>query len=584
MNANLQLLFLCFLLSIVSCKDQKENKVESEVSWIIPDSIKLAHQPEVSINSIDKGKNLFQIYCSTCHGNEGRGDGAAGQAMGAQPADLTSEKVLAQSGGEIFYKIAEGKGVMPSFRDLLTEEERWALVGFIQHLKEMEPSTSKTIQPKPIVSDLVIEHFTKVVPRVVRIWEGSDQFLWYATIGGDVYRLPMNDPHQLEKMLELSDHGISRLQGATMHAGQLFLSGNVRVNDNKGTMGRMVRVNWDNSANAQVTVMFTTAEYGTTNTPFDHGWSALQVSKDGKSIFVVSGSRTDHGEVQDNLGAYPNSRDVALTSKIFRIPIDAENLLLPDDLSFLKKNGYLYAEGLRNAYDLALDPKGRLLAVVNSGDYDQNEDMFWVREGFHYGYPWVMGGMESPQQFPDWFPDPSKDPFLNEGAAAWPDDFYNDPEFPEKPKGVEFGKSIVNYGPDADKFRDEITGEIQDASNLGVGITTFTPHSSPLGLVSDNANLLPGRFKGKAMVLRYTSGKKSVLMQPFTSEGEDLLLLDLEFSNAEENFNLNAFSIATGFSQPVDAVLVDENLYVIEYGGKELGGNIWKITFKDSRE
>ncbi|GAB3005010.1 hypothetical protein GCM10027284_23400 [Cyclobacterium sediminis] len=583
MNGRFLLIFLCYLLTTISCQNPSGNKVISEASWLVPDSIALPQQPDVDNNSIEKGKNLFQIYCSTCHGAGGRGDGAAGQAMGAQPADLTSETVQAQSGGEIFYKIAEGKGVMPSFKDLLTEDQRWALVSFIQQLNEMQSSEANAINPEPLVPGLEIEHFTKVVPRVVRIWEGPDQYIWYATIGGDVYRLPMEDPHQLEKMLELSAHGITRLQGATMHNGQLFLSGNVRVNEDKGTLGRMVRVNWDKSGLAQVTMMFTTAEYGTTNTPFDHGWSALQVSEDGKSIFVVSGSRTDHGEVQDNLGAYPDARDVALTSKIFRIPIEAENLLLPDDLKYLKDNGYLYAEGLRNAYDLTLDPDGRLLAVVNSGDYDQNEDMYWVREGFHYGYPWIMGGMETPQQYSDWFPDPSKDPFLNEGAAAWPDDFYNDPQFPKKPEGINFGKSIVNYGPDADKFRDKTTGEIQDASDLGLGMTTFTPHSSPLGLVSDNGHALPGKYKGKAMVLRYTNGNKSALMQPFTSEGEDLLLLDLQFSKEKENYKMNTFRIASGFTQPVDAVLIDENLYVIEYGGWKLGGNVWKITFNDAQ-
>lgn len=576
------LVFLCFLLISISCQNTGENKVKSEASWLVPDTVALVQQPEVNKNSIEKGKNLFQIYCATCHGAGGRGDGAAGQAMGAQPADLTSKIVQAQSGGEIFYKIAEGKGVMPSFRDLLTKEQRWALVSFIQQLNDMDPIEANAINPQSHVPDLKIEHFTKVVPRVVRVWEGPNEYLWYATIGGDIYRLPMEDPHQLEKMLELSDHGISRLQGATMFNGQLFLSGNIRVNEDKGTLGKMVRVNWDKSGLPQVTVMFTTAEYGTTNTPFDHGWSALQVSKDGKSIFVVSGSRTDHGEVQDNLGAYPNSRDVALTSKIFRIPIDAENLLLPDDLKFLKNKGYLYAEGLRNAYDLALDSEGRLLAVVNSGDYDQNEDMYWVREGFHFGYPWIMGGMETPQQFSDWFPDPSKDPFLNEGAAAWPEDFYNDPQFPKKPEGIVFGKSIVNYGPDADKFRNKITGEIQDASDLGVGITTFTPHSSPLGLVTDNALALPGKYKGKAMVFRYTNGNKSALMQPFTSQGEDLLLLDLQFSELEENFSMNTYRIASGFSQPVDAALIDNNLYVVEYGGQKVGGNIWKISFMNA--
>jgi hypothetical protein len=48
--------------------------------------------------------------------------------------------------------------------------------------------------------------------------------------------------------------------------------------------------------------------------------NALAVSPDGKFIFVNSGARTDHGEVQDNGGLYPNARDNALTSKIFRFP------------------------------------------------------------------------------------------------------------------------------------------------------------------------------------------------------------------------------------------------------------------------
>lgn len=579
MNVKCLLSLLCLFVIIISCKQGDGNNAISENNWLVPDSIKILQNPVMDDKMLDNGKALFRIYCSTCHGLGGRGDGAAGQAMGSQPADLLSEGVQDQTDGELFYKITKGKVVMPSFQELLSEEQRWYLVGFIKNLTQFSEKELDQKVPESLVPDIDIEYFTKVVPRAVRIWKGPNNYLWYATIDGEIYRLPIENSHQLEKILEVSDHGIGRLQGATMHGGELYLSGNIRVNDNKGTQGRMVRISWDSAGNAKSEVVFTTEEYGTTNTPFDHGWSALQVSGDGKYIFVVSGSRTDHGEIQDNLGAYPNSRDVALTSKIFRIPIDAVNLLLPDNLEFLKEKGYLYAEGLRNAYDLALDDEGRLLAVVNSGDYDQNDDMFWIREGHHYGYPWIMGDLESPQQFSDWIPDPGKDPFLNTGAAAWPDDFYNDPTFPKKPQGVDFGKSIINYGPDSDKFRDETTGEVQDASNLGVGMRTFTPHSSPLGLVLDNDQALPGRFKGKAFVARYTNGQKSALMQPFTQNGEDLLLLDLKYLPEEENFQLNAHRVAKGFTQPVDAVLVDGFLYVIEYGGRERGGNIWKMSF-----
>ena len=33
--------------------------------------------------------------------------------------------------------------------------------------------------------------------------------------------------------------------------------------------------------------------------------------------------------------------------------------------------------------------------------------------------------------------------------------------------------------------------------------------------------------------------------------------------------------IVEGFTEPVDALMVGNNVYLIEYGGKE--GNIWKI-------
>ncbi len=37
-----------------------------------------------------KGKVTFRIYCSNCHGEEGRGDGNLAELLSVQPADLTA--------------------------------------------------------------------------------------------------------------------------------------------------------------------------------------------------------------------------------------------------------------------------------------------------------------------------------------------------------------------------------------------------------------------------------------------------------------------------------------------------------------
>jgi glucose/arabinose dehydrogenase len=432
--------------------------------------------------------------------------------------------------------------------------------------------------PKPLRDDIKVEKYLSIGPKAVRLLVHPKTGVFYYTdFDGGVYRID-NNSGKLESKLIFSanDHGITRLQGAVFFNDQLFLCGNISVNNEKGTKGRMVRYDGISSGVPSLNVVFNTVEYGTNATTFDHGWNALEISKDGKYIYANTGARTDHGEVQDNKGAYPNARDNALTAKIFRFPINALNLELPNDLIKLKEAGFIYSEGIRNAYDIALDPSGNLFAVVNSSDYDHNEDMFWIRNGHHYGFPWVMSGIENPQQYPDWQPNPDTDPFLPRSSHAWAVKYFrNDPEFPKIPEGVKFSPGVQNLGPDANEYRGH-SGKILDGDNTGVTTSTFTPHSSPLGLVFDTHKELASDFNGDGFVLRNSLGSRSSMMKPFTDQGRDLLHLKMSYDSGSDNYFVKTTRIIDSFNNPTDAILVKNVLYIIEYDALE--GIIWKIT------
>ncbi len=425
-----------------------------------------------------------------------------------------------------------------------------------------------------------IAHVMAVDPKSVRLfYDKATRNFYYSCFDGDVFRIKgMNTDHpSSEKILTVEDHGIPRLQGAAIHKNILFLTGNTNVNNGLGNKGRMVRFNLKGSGKPIMTVVFNTVEYATNKTTFDHGWNALEIGPDAKYVYVNSGARTDHGEVQDNNGAWPNARDGALTSKVFRFPVNAKDLELPDDEASLKADGYIFAEGIRNAFDMAFDRAGNLFGVVNSSDYDHNEDMFWIRQGHHYGFPWIMGGIENPAQYPDWQPSPDTDPFIPRSAHAWAMKYFRtDPGFPKIPAGVKFSPGVKNLGPDANEYRGH-SGKVLDGDQTGVSVSTFTPHCSPLGLFFDKRRKLPGDLKGDAFVIRYALGSRSGMMKPFTSQGADMLHLDLFYDKFTDNYHTRTTRIIEGFNSPTDALMVGKEVYVIEYGAR--GGNIWKITF-----
>ena len=190
---------------------------------------------------------------------------------------------------------------MPPFKEVLSEEQRWQLVSYIRHISVMQEPLKFPTALRP---DITVEHVMAVDSLAVRILQNPvTGNLWYTTFDGNVFQIKNLDSKQpvSEKMYSVNDHGITRLQGAAFLNNRLFLCGNIDSNIHKSTKGRMVSFNLD-SPGRHPAVIFNTVEYGANKTIYDHGWNALEISPDGKYIYVNSGARTDHGEVQDNGG------------------------------------------------------------------------------------------------------------------------------------------------------------------------------------------------------------------------------------------------------------------------------------------
>ena len=83
------------------------------------------------------GHTLFVANCVPCHGVTGKGDGPAGLTLNPRPADLTLHAVPGvHTDGVLWDWITNGYpgSVMPAFRNVLSDTDRWNLVNYIRTL------------------------------------------------------------------------------------------------------------------------------------------------------------------------------------------------------------------------------------------------------------------------------------------------------------------------------------------------------------------------------------------------------------------------------------------------------------------
>jgi glucose/arabinose dehydrogenase len=435
--------------------------------------------------------------------------------------------------------------------------------------QERQPLTGG---PTLLRDDIVIRNVIDTGSATIRLAHTpTDDAIYALNPGTGLYRITLGAEASITQVASTAD-----MVGEAMPAGMAFGSdGTLFVVANQAidatTTQALIRKGTPTAAGFAWSTLATSEPYPLSGTNFDHLFNGVAVSPDGRFVFVNSGSRTDHGEVQSNNGAFPAMREVPLTARVFRIPTDSDNLMLPNDEARLAAAGLVFARGTRNAYDLAFAPNGELFAADNGPDADYPDELNWLRAGHHYGFPWRFGIDDNPQQFPDY--DSSTDRRLStDFMAVKLGTYHNDPSFPPPP--MAFTNPVANRGPAATQYR-AADGQQRDAASAGQVLHSFTPHRSPLGLVFAQGDALPTDLRGddkrlSAFVLSWGAAGGTL-----TDKGQDLLHLSL--TRQGDSYAAVTRQIAAGFSNPIDAVLIANRLYVLDYSGKS---TLWELRFE----
>ncbi|NDP22653.1 MAG: cytochrome c [Paludibacter sp.] len=99
-----------------------------------------------------EGEVIYTKNCVSCHGNPGKGNSL--KTLNPIPPDMLSTQTQALTDGELFYILVAGRMIMPSFKNILSENERWKVISYIrgfnkkyvQVLSKTDPNKSELVR------------------------------------------------------------------------------------------------------------------------------------------------------------------------------------------------------------------------------------------------------------------------------------------------------------------------------------------------------------------------------------------------------------------------------------------------------
>lgn len=116
----------------------------------------------ITMPMMQRGRELFNVFCAPCHGRVGEG-GVTGivsaRAVKRQestwtiPLSLHADSVVAQPVGQLFETITAGRRTMPGYSAQIPAADRWAIVAYIRALQRSRNATIDDV-PEEIRANL----------------------------------------------------------------------------------------------------------------------------------------------------------------------------------------------------------------------------------------------------------------------------------------------------------------------------------------------------------------------------------------------------------------------------------------------
>jgi mono/diheme cytochrome c family protein len=116
----------------------------------------------ITKETVERGRERYDIFCSVCHGMTGYGDGMVVRRGFRRAASFHDDRLRQAPVGHFFDAITNGWGAMPAYASQIPVQDRWAIISYIRALQlsqqKAQPPAGPTASPAPQATPAVGGH------------------------------------------------------------------------------------------------------------------------------------------------------------------------------------------------------------------------------------------------------------------------------------------------------------------------------------------------------------------------------------------------------------------------------------------
>jgi len=121
-------LTILMIAPLVFAHGWKSPKSDSQIENPIP----------VTAQALAAGQQVYGLFCADCHGMNAQGGSKTAIGIQKNPPDL-KKRLASHSDGDFFWKIQQGRGDMPGFKQDLEDREIWQVIQYLRNLTIVIP-------------------------------------------------------------------------------------------------------------------------------------------------------------------------------------------------------------------------------------------------------------------------------------------------------------------------------------------------------------------------------------------------------------------------------------------------------------